>query len=333
MTEFRSKGKGNERKIYPIQKATDQVMEVSITGAELKAPTAKSLEASARDMVKAISEATTVDQMLLELKKYTGFLGQYSSYNSFLINRQDPNATIVRNAQEWKRFGRAVKPDAEFISILYPIGGHHTSPGQMKEFIEKKRAEGLSDEEIEAQVTEKFPKEYNHTHVFGVGKVYDISQTVKTDKSGGDDITVYKVSQLYDALKTIAKRYYKVEETTVPNARGVTYHSGDSTHIEVMKVPGEDVDTFHTLIHEMSHARLDHVKTGTKENYGEHEGEAELSAYLVASHYGIDTMHDSAIYISSWLKGKKMGEENIDRSMTNARWIIQQIDDQVAVKK
>ena len=51
-------------------------------------------------------------------------------------------------------------------------------PGKIKDFIEKKRKEGLDDEAIEQLISEKFNTGRTGTaYVFGTGKVYDISQT------------------------------------------------------------------------------------------------------------------------------------------------------------
>ena len=69
-----------------------------------------------------------------------------------------------------------------------------------------------------------------------------------------------KATSLYNTLKKIAREHYTVEESTIDNgARGYTAHSGEGQKIVVMKIPGEDVNVLHTLIHEMSHARLEHL--------------------------------------------------------------------------
>ena len=65
-----------------------------------------------------LSKVSSVDQLLLQMKKYSGTLGGYSGFNSLLIYMQNRNATIVRSANEWKYFGREVKDDAAPISVL-----------------------------------------------------------------------------------------------------------------------------------------------------------------------------------------------------------------------
>ena len=96
-----------------------------------------------------------------------------------------------------------------------------------------------------------------------------------------------------------------------------------------MKIPDEDVNVLHTLIHEMSHARLEHLYRNDLPR-GLAESEAELSTYMVCPHFGFDFKEDSAAYIKGWLddskfKGNELGREEFDSVMNNARWLINEI--------
>ncbi len=178
---------------------------------------------------------------------------------------------------------------------LYPLGiSSKAGPSRVKDFIEKKRQEGLDDEVIDQLVNEKFNRGRTGTaYVFGTGKVYDISQTqgipgkmkpVKEDVGG---------TTPYNALKKIARDHYTVEEETIMNgARGHTAHSGEGQKIVVMKIQGEDVNVLHTLIHEIPHARLEHLY-GKDLPRGLTESEAKLSTYLVGAHFGLGFKEDS----------------------------------------
>lgn len=127
--------------------------------------------------------------------------------------------------------------------------------------------------------------------------------------------------------------HYAVEEGPIDSgARGYTAHSGEGQKIRVMKVPGENIEALHTLIHEMSHARLEHLYREQKGlSYGLGETEAELSTYLVGAHFGFNFRDDSSAYIKGWLSQSEnkdrqgFGEENLDRVMNNARWLINEI--------
>ena len=135
------------------------------------------LEKQAWGLLGDLSKITNVDQLLLQMKKYSGTLGDYSGFNSLLIYMQNNNATIVRSANEWKYFGREVKDGEPAISVLYPLGiPSKTGPGKIKDFIEKKRKEGLDDEAIEQLITEKF-----NTGRTGTAYVFDTEMDNKKE--------------------------------------------------------------------------------------------------------------------------------------------------------
>ena len=328
MQKWITKKDGNENKHIRIE-TERKAREVQIQDI---GPTPAQLEKQAWGLLGDLSKITTVDQLLLQMKKYSGTLGDYSGFNSLLIGMQDPNATIVRSRNEWKYFGREVKEDALPISVLYPVGvAHKYGPGKVKDFIEKKRKEGLSDEAIEELVREKFNLSGGgFTKVFSTGKVYDVSQTTPIPGKAKPVEEDVKATSLYSTLKKIAKEHYEVEESPINNgARGYTAHSGEGQKIVVMKIPGEDVNVLHTLIHEMSHARLEHLYRKELPR-GLAESEAEISTYLVGAHFGFDFREDSAAYIKGWLddakkSGKGLGKENLDRVLNNARWLINEL--------
>ena len=333
MTEFRSKGKGENRKVYPINKKKTHTVDRNLTYEDVKnsGVTPSKLERQAWNILNNISKVTSVDQLLLSMKKYSGLIGNFSPFNALFIQNQDPDATIVRSKTDWKYWGRELKDNARPIHVLYPIGIPRKTPsGKIKEFIEEKRREGLDDEAIDKLIEEKFHVGgTGTTHVFGTGSVYDISQTFGIPGKEKPEVQSVKASKLYSVLKELAKQHYKVSEEPYAGGRGYTAHSGDGeTVINVMKIPGEDENSLHTLIHEMSHANLKHLDRNISRGIA--ESEAELSTYLVGSHFGFNFKDDSAAYIKGWLdnakaQGKSLGKENIDRVMNNARWLINEI--------
>jgi hypothetical protein len=143
-----------------------------------------------------------------------------------------------------------------------------------------------------------------------------------------------KATTLYSTLKKIAKEHYEVEEFPINSgARGYTAHSGDGQKIVVMKIPGEDVNVLHTLIHDCPMRGLN-IFTGKIFPGGLAESEAELSTHLVGAHFGFDFREDSAAYIKGWLdsarsEGKNLWKENLDRVMNNAGWLINEISSKI----
>ena len=166
--------------------------------------------------------------------------------------------------------------------------------------------------------------------MFSTGSVYDISKTSVIPGKGKPVEEDAKATTLYNTLKKIAKEHYTVSEGTITNgARGYTAHSDEGQKIVVMKILGEDVNVLHTLIHEMSHARLEHLYRKDLPR-GLAESEVELSSYIVGAHFGFDFREDSTAYIKRWLDDAKktekgLGKENLDRVMNNARWLINEV--------
>ena len=108
MAQWKTLGKGEEKK-HVLMGDSRTVREVQATN---PGPSVKDLEKEVWDILGDLSKVSNVDQLLLQMQKYSGTLGDYSSFNSMLIEHQFPNATIVRSRNEWKYFGRDVNPDA-----------------------------------------------------------------------------------------------------------------------------------------------------------------------------------------------------------------------------
>jgi hypothetical protein len=78
-----------------------------------------------------------------------------------------------------------------------------------------------------------------------------------------------------------------------------------------------------TLIHEVAHCVLGHV--GDKEKRRETmEVEAEMTAYIVAEHFGIDSGSYSFGYLVHWGQGSvEQIMESLDTAYTAAKGIIE----------
>jgi len=65
-----------------------------------------------------------------------------------------------------------------------------------------------------------------------------------------------------------------------------------------------------TLIHELAHAKLHgtpekHINLSSEEK----EFQAEMTAYAVASYFGIDTSDYSLSYLANWTQGKELKDK------------------------
>ena len=337
------RGKNKHVKVSD-NKAGKPSLKMKLSYADVKRRcTVRELERMAREQLKLAMDTSNVDVMLNHLTKYTGLLGEYSSFNSFLIEMQRPDATILRSKKDWEYYGYKLKEGAVPIQVLYPItGGKHYSNGEMTDYIQRLRDKGLSDEIIEQKVSERLKRDSKGapTHVFGTGAIYDKRDIEPDPKKKQLDYHVpsneMKAPELYSYVKELAKKHYDVSEGASEFGRGYTEAykiAGEDkthTHIRVTKVPGENVNTLRTLLHEVAHAHLQHL-SGKGGPRGIQEAEADLTAYLVGKHFGFN-FNDTGAYMKGWLmKARKLdkkefGEDNIDRSMKTARWIIQNVN-------
>jgi hypothetical protein len=298
------------------------------------------LKARARNLLAAAGANTNVTNMLENIKTYSGLLGQYSASNAALIGWQDPDATLVHSEKNWKRLDRELREDPRKLAVLVPIGGgRKVSEPEIAHLIEKRRKMGWNDARIESEVRSLVARgKYIPTRTFGVGGVYD----AKSLRSGPPlpAREQLKVSQLYARAKSFANQVYDVKEAPFSGGRGYSTlrRKEDGSikgYVQVMRVPGEQIQPLDTLIHEIGHHQLGHTSDlSTKEykaNRGKYEAETQLTSYLVLSHYGVNNKAHSAAYIGQWLRQndqKGLGEQSIARSMNAAHQIIQGIDAQ-----
>ena len=324
MVRFFTRGKGPDRKVIPI---TEKKVEAGIRDPRImetlkfQEASKQELEKLARDELKRIAEMDDVEQLMINLKQYAGLLGKFSAYNSILITKQDPNATRVMSKKDWERLGYKLRKNAAPIAVLVPYGvPAKYSDAKIAKAIERMREQGHSEEYIMSKINEmlkKNEKKYR-TNVFGVGRVYD----AKSVKGNVPPEEHYKNSVLYEAMKRGAMSKFRVEESTLADARGITQNHGE--RIVVMKVPNESKEPLNTLAHEMSHAILKHDYS--KQPRWEVEAEAELSAFLVLAHYNVDFEKEAGAYIKGWVRNRHLSEESIDRAANAARQIIELTD-------
>lgn len=350
-TQYRTKGKGDDRKVFPLHdskgvKTIDSFEEkTEIEKAQKNASDkekVKMLETMARTSLQDLSNITDADRLLDSVKHWSGLIGQYSSYNSLLIEKQNPNAKLVRSAKDWVYFGRRVKDDesGHGILVLHPLGTRYVSNGRVKKFIEDKRKEGLSDEHIMDLLDKKYP-DRGHTyitHSFGVGKVYDITQTEKIPGSKSVDVDEdITANTLYDTMTDVVKNKFGLDYEELDYTKGERGYT-DGQKISVLKIPNQDVSALNTIIHELAHTQLEHHKRKDYSNQsarGEMEAEAELTAYIVSSYYGFsDKMRDISLpYVKGWLSVGKFGEDNLDRVIRTAHKIVQATNETLTLNK
>ena len=265
-------------------------------------------------------------------ERYTEYLDtmskfhNYSFNNTLLITMQKPDATLVAGYQAWqKKFNRHVKRGEKGIQIIAP------TPVKEKQEIEKIDPDTQEpiigeDGQPETEIVEMvIPR-------FRVATVFDVSQTE------GEPITELDVPELtgsvqfYDifmeALQDISPvpvRFMEIDG----EAKG--YYHQTEKYIAI-KTGMSNLQSMKTGVHEVAHAILHDNDVmdadGIIKGKTAKEVEAESIAYIVCSHFGLDTSEYSFTYIASWCESQNMKtlKASMDTIRKTSAGIIENIE-------
>lgn len=258
------------------------------TVAELiAAKDSKGLAQVLKEGVKDYFKSDTYKQYLLAMSKFHN----YSPLNIQMILRQNPNASYVASFKKWKdEFSRSVNKGEKALRIFAPI-------------TVKKR-----DPKTNEPLLDKDGKEITYTS-FKLVPVFDVSQT------DGKELPkpVYELKGSYQDYGNLYKSAKEVSEANgVPisfseNTKGAKgYYSPVSNEIVIKKGLSEQ-HTLKTIFHEMAHSDLHNLekRAETPFNLSTAELQAESVAFVVSSHYGLDTSEYSFGYLASWTQDPK----------------------------
>jgi antirestriction protein ArdC len=243
---------------------------------------------------------------------------RYSARNCLLIHFQRPEATMVAGFDAWKKkFHRHVLAGEKGITI---IGYALKSTTLKKPLLDEKGEPVIGDDGKPAieYVKHSYP-------VYFPVYVYDVSQTegeplpqLVHDLEG--DVASYQ-----DFLASCRKLSpYPIEFGNIasPNVRG--YCSFEEQRI-VVRSGLSQVQTAKTVLHEITHAILHNE--GDAKTTAEKELEAESAAFVICSHYGIDTSEYTFPYLASWCRQERDKLERcLDAIQKHAFSVIEQLD-------
>ena len=217
-----------------------------------------------------------------DLLKTMSKFHNYSAQNCLLILAQQPDASFVAGFDSWKRnFNRYVKKDSKSIMIKSPCT------------YTQKNEDGTEEERLG----------------FKASYVFDISCTAPIS---GKPIVQIGVENLAGSVQNfgdlllcltscadIPIAYEKIKG----KANGC-YTENDGAPKIIIDSSLSEIQTVKTLIHEIVHSRLHSSKNTGKEEKkktrDQRELEAESVAFIVCSHFGLDTSDYSFPYILSW---------------------------------
>jgi len=248
----------------------------------IQAKDSKGLSQLLKDGVKDYFQSDTYKQYLTTMSKFHN----YSPRNIQLILMQNPEASHVASFKKWKdEFERSVNKGEKSLGIFAPITLKRRDP---------KTNEPLLDVNGNEQTFMSFK----------LVPVFDVSQT------NGKELPkpVYELEGTYEDYGNLYKSAKEVSEANgVPlsfskDTKGSNgFYSVNNNEI-VIKQGMSEQQTLKTIFHEMAHSDLHNMEklqeTPLKRSTAELQ--AESVAFVVASHYGLDTSEYSFGYLATW---------------------------------
>lgn len=268
-----------------------------------------------------------------DIKEYLNFKAKFYNYsilNSMLIQKQFPGAEFVGSYTFFNRHGFHIKKGEKGITVraLIQYDYYKNAAGQVKKLNEATPADVA---QIRAGELQKFSRSFVKFET-----VFDISQTnatvadlPKLAPNRWLEGTVESYERFLEGCRRIAEKQgttiLAAPPTELGSAKGITYAQSNAI---ALNPRNSELQNIKTLIHELLHARLH-----TGENIGIHtrnarEMQAEMTAYVVCQHYGIDTSDYSFSYIRAWTEGITIEnkKELLNQVSTIAKDFINSID-------
>lgn len=273
----------------PGQSESIEEKEITKSVSELiQAKDSKGLSKVLTEGVKAYFNSDLYKNYLEAMSKFHA----YSPRNIQLILAQNPNASLIASFKKWKDdFERNVNKGSKSLRIFAPI--------TVKE----------KDPETGEVLLDKEGKERTKTY-FKLVPVFDISQT------NGKELAkpIYELEGTYQDYGNL---YKSAREVCHSNGVSISFidkfasgaqggYSRLDNSIALLKGMSEQ-QTLKTLFHEMAHSEL-HTLEKLNENplkRSTRELQAESVAFVVASHYGLNTSDYSFGYLASWSQDKE----------------------------
>lgn len=262
--------------------------EVSKTVSEMiQEKDSKGLSQLLKEGVKDYFKSDVYKEYLTALSKFH----HYSPRNIQLILAQKPNASYVASFKKWKEdFDRSVNKGEKSMRIFAPVTVKQKDPETGKVLLDKEGQEK----------TKTF---------FKLVPVFDVSQT------DGKELAkpVYDLEGTYQDYGNLYKSAKEVSEANgvavefaddLNGAHGT--YSRQTNSISILKGMSEQ-QTLKTLFHEMAHSELHTLDKMIEQplSRSTKELQAESVAFVVASHYGMDTSEYSFGYLATWSQDKE----------------------------
>lgn len=287
--------------------------------------TPKTAEQLEKELTELTESATAkIDQFFNSkeaIREHLRFMSQFYNFsirNTMLIQNQFMGASAVGSFQFWKSKGASVKKGEKGIKILVP-----TPVKFFKRDGEEKPVQLKYATEAEKKLIEQNKIPLSKKTFFKIGHVFDYSQTDAREKGievseifgrfqRNDSIDHDK--QFMKAFKDVGAklgvRFLEEPPEELGTAKGAYYRDLHAIALNPRNTPAEDIQV---TIHELAHAALHNNERNQQRekllSVPEKEFQAELTAYVVASRYGIEMDNFSIPYLANWTKNAKLEDK------------------------
>lgn len=224
-------------------------------------------------------------QKVLEDGRFQEYLEFYSKFrrysltNTLLVYRANPNATHVAGMKQWNAMGRHVIEGSKAIMVFAPIMGVRKT------------------EEADNVTGEIKDKEIRYLKGFRSVYVFDVSQTEGADLPENDLCHDFgsDSDKLERFIRIFGNKYSVKQEPLKADLGG--YLTKDNAI--VLNASKSEEQRLKTLIHEVAHGELGHFEDKEKTR-AQKELEAEITGFIVARYFGVDSSEYSFGYLVGW---------------------------------
>lgn len=215
------------------------------------------------------TDAARQSELFTQYLKTCGLFHSYSWHNCMLIFAHRPNATRVAGYETWRKLGRQVRKGEKGIPIFAPMIFRD----------KQKDSDGQESSHIWFKVV----------YVFDLEQTDGESLPELPSECLGDGAELAAELQRFAESKGIAVTYQPI----TGSAKGYAHEKGSAIVIDETLA---SADKAAVLIHEISHCLLHFGEN--KPDLKLRELQAEATAYVVASHFGLAP--ESGFYLASY---------------------------------
>ncbi len=226
---------------------------------------------------KRTNEIVSSPEKLIEYLEFQSRMDRYTVANAMLIMSRCPQASQLKEKEEWEKLNISVKKGAEKIHVLEP-----------KKYFKNGKA---------------------HTNT-NVKYVYDISQTNALPDR--DKSKKYDERALVSALLATAK-IEKVVEKELPIPDSCAFFDCENNTLMLKEKGGSGAKLFQDIARELSLSEI--AYNSDEYNRSECEFPAECSVYMLCKKYGIDTQGLNIHSVPEEWKNKESKDVRLNLTM------------------